>query len=70
MTSVNFEHNLSDYELEETLEKALHSVRLGIQRPKRKFRSPALEAMAVGSTMAFSSQMNSMVAGIEEVISG
>jgi len=70
MATVNIEHNLTDYELEETLEKALKSIRLNIQRPDRKFKDPALEEIATKATRVFASQMNALVADISEVING
>ncbi len=70
MATVNIEHNLTDYELEETLEKALKSVRLNIQRPDRKFSDPILEEIATGATRVFANQMNALVADITEVING
>lgn len=70
MPTVNIEHNLADYELEETLEKALRSVRLGIQRPERKFRNKAMEEIATGATRIFSKQMDDMLADMEGIING
>lgn len=70
MPTVNIEHNLADFELEETLEKALKSVRLGIQRPERKFRVPAMEAIATEATRIFGSQMSAMITDITKVIDG
>lgn len=70
MATVNIEHNLSDFELEEALEKVLKSVRLNIQRPDRKFKAPALEEIATEATRVFAGQMNTLVTDITEVING
>lgn len=68
MTTVSIEHNLADFELETTLEKALRSVRLGIQRPDRKFRNPAMEQIAKDATQVLSKQMDAMIADMERII--
>ena len=70
MAAVSFKHNLQDYELEETLEKALGSVRQKIQRPARKFRYPAMETVARRVTVNFDDQMRRMMKRIEAVIRG
>lgn len=70
MPIVNIEHNLMDFELQETFEKALKSVRLGIQRPDRKFKEQALEHSAAKATKIFAKQMESMVSDMEKVING
>ena len=68
MPEVRIEHNLADYELEETLVKALGNVRTQIQRPARKFRQPALETIARQVTIHFDDQLRKMMRRIEAVI--
>ena len=68
MKSVNLEHNLEDYELEETLEKALRGVQETIQRPERRFRDPFMETLAERSTEVFSRQITRMNEVIKQVI--
>jgi hypothetical protein len=70
MPIVELEHNLQDFELEETLEKALGSIRQKIQRPARKFSQPALEELARAVTGQFDGQMKKMTKRIEAVIQG
>ena len=70
MREVKIEHNLADYELEETLEKAIRSVRTKIQRPTRKFRQPAMETVAKRVTVHFDAQVRQMMKRIEAVIQG
>ena len=70
MGSVKIEHNLSDAELTEVLEKALVSVRTKIERPARKFRQPAMETVAKRVTSQFDAQFSKMMKRIEKVIRG
>ena len=70
MPQVTLEHNLTDYELKETLEKALSSVGTKIQRPGRKFPQPALETVARRVTVHFDDQLRKMMRRIEAVIRG
>ncbi|MBI9086809.1 MAG: hypothetical protein JEZ11_24645 [Desulfobacterales bacterium] len=62
------EHNLPDDMLEEVLTKALHAVRLGIQRPARKFRAPAMEQFATSATRVFKTQMSALMTDIQGLL--
>jgi len=69
MREVRVEHNLSDFELEEALEKALAAARKN--RPLvRKFREPALNIMSERVLSCFDNQMKRMMKRVEAVIQG
>jgi hypothetical protein len=70
MKTVTMEHNLMDYELEDTLEKALGEVRTKIQRPERRFRQPAMETISKRVRLQAGDEMRRMLKRIEAVIKG
>jgi hypothetical protein len=70
MQPVTLEHNLTDFELEETLEKALGTLRMKIQRPQRKFHQPAMETVSKRVRAHCDDQTKRMLKRIEAVILG
>jgi len=67
MKPVKLKHNLSDYELEEALQKALVTVQDKIKKPRR-LRQPAMDTLAQGAIKEFDRQMEQMMKKIEAVV--